>query len=88
MIGIVYFERQAEQGGNRTQCDIALVPGHTHAKHIFLAVELLAADDAIVGHRTGVTAGFGTGQGEAGNFFAPGQPRQVVVLLFLGTVVQ
>ncbi|MCY1414230.1 hypothetical protein D9M71_296730 [compost metagenome] len=81
------LEGQAEQGGDRAEGDVALFPGQAQAEH-FLAFPLALADHADVGHAAGVRAGQRAGQGEAGDFLALRQARQVVLALLVGAVVQ
>ncbi len=83
MIGIVGLEGEAEQRRDRAERDVALVPVEAQPQH-FAAFELALADDAGVDHRGGIGAGFRAGQPEAGNVAAIGQPRQPLLLLFLG----
>ena len=54
----------------------------------FLAFKLALADHAGVGQGGRVGAGARAGQAKAGDFLAAGKPRQVVVFLFLGAVVE
>ena len=76
----------SEQGADRRQRDVALVPGDAHADH-FAALPFALADDAAVGNGGGVRASPGAGQREAGTSSAR-QARQIVVLLRVGAVVQ
>ena len=83
MIGIEGLESQAQKRRDRAERDVALVPVETQAQHL-AALERALADDAAVDHRGGVRAGLGTGQAEAGNLAAVGQPRQPLLLLVPG----
>jgi len=87
MLGVLQAEGEAEDGADRAQRDVALVPGNAHADH-FPALPLTLADDTEVGNGSGVRAGLRAGQGEGGNLQALGQAWQVMVLLCLGAVVQ
>ncbi|MNO66185.1 hypothetical protein D3C76_569670 [compost metagenome] len=87
MVGVVGFEGQAQQGGDRAEGDVALFPVQAQADHFF-ALPLAFADDAGVGHGASVGAGQWAGEGEAGDFLASGQAWQVVVALFVGAVMQ
>gem|GEM_PF-5617843 len=87
VLGVEQAEGEADHRGDRRQRDVALVPGDAHADD-FLALPHAAANDALVGDRCGVRAGPGAGQREAGNVEALGEARQVMILLFLGAVVQ
>ncbi|MDT4819991.1 hypothetical protein FQZ97_531220 [compost metagenome] len=86
-VGVVQAERQAQQRADRGQRDVALVPGDLHADH-FAALPFALADDAAVRDRRGVGAGPGAGQREGRDFLAARQARQIVLLLFVGAVVQ
>ncbi len=59
-------KRQAEYRRDRTQGDIALVPGDPETQH-FLTVELPFADHADIRDGPGIGAGVGAGQGETRN---------------------
>ena len=87
VVGVVGAEREAEQRRDRTQRDVALVPGDAQAEHA-LAFVLAPADDAVVGDRRRVGAGVRVGQREARDLEALGEARQVVALLLVGAVVQ
>ena len=87
MVRVVGLEGQAQQGRDRAEGDIALFPVQAQAEHFF-ALPLAFADDAGVGHGASVGAGQWAGEGEARDFFATGQARQVVVALLIGAVVQ
>ena len=87
MVGIVQLEGKAEDGRDRTERDVALVPVQPDAEHL-AAAEIAAGDDAGVGHRGGVRACFRTGEAEAGNFAPVGEPRQPVIALLLGPELQ
>ena len=63
-VRVIQAERQAEQGADRRQRDVALVPGDAHADH-FAALPFALADDAAVGNGGGVEPA-GAGQREAG----------------------
>ncbi len=86
-VRVVQAEGQAEQRSDRAQRDVALLPGHAHAQHT-LAVVLTPAHDPVVRNRTGVRPRFGPGEREARHLHALGEPREVVTLLLLGTIVQ
>ncbi len=87
VIRVVQAEGEPDHGRDRRQGDVALVEGQAHAQHLAALVQALA-HDAVVRDRGRVGTRVGIGQGEAGDFLAARQPRQVVVLLFLGAVVQ
>ncbi len=86
-IGVVQAERQPQQRADRGQRDVALVPGDAHADH-FAALPFALADDAAVGNGRGVGTGPRAGQRKGRHLVATRQARQVVVLLFVGAVVQ
>ena len=83
MVGVVGFEGQPQQGRDRTERDVALVPVETKAEH-FLAFERAFADHAGVDHRGGVGARLRAGQTETGNVAAVGQSWQPALLLLPG----
>ena len=83
MVGVVGLEGKAEQGRDRAERDVALVPVEPQPEHL-ASLEFAFADDAAVDHRGGVGAGFRTGQAKAGNLAAVGQPRQPGLLLLPG----
>ncbi|MNM99606.1 hypothetical protein D3C81_1121710 [compost metagenome] len=87
VLGVVGLERQAQQGGDRAERDVAFFPIQAQADDFF-TVPLAFADNAGIRHGTGVGTRQRAGQGEAGNLFATGQARQVVVALFVGAVMQ
>ena len=67
-VRVIQAERQAEQGADRRQRDVALVPGDAHADH-FAALPFAPADDAAVGNGGGVEPA-GAGQREGRHFLA------------------
>ncbi|MND88793.1 hypothetical protein D3C80_808260 [compost metagenome] len=86
MIRVIQFERQAQHGRNRCQRDIAFVPGQAHAQHLF-ALPLTHADGADVRNGPGIGTGFRAGQGETRDLVAARQAWQVMVFLFVSTVM-
>ena len=86
-VRVIHVESQTQEGADRTERDVALVPGNPHAKH-FLALPHALADNADIGDRRGVGPRPRTGQRESRYFNAFGQTRQVVIFLRLGAVVQ
>ena len=80
-------EGQAQHRRNRPERDVALAPGHTEAQR-FAALVHATADHPHIGNGSGVGARIRVGQRKAGDFFATGEARQVVVLLRFGAVVQ
>ena len=80
-------ERQADQGRDGGQGDVALLPADAETQGR-LALPHLAADHAGVGDRGGIGPGIGIGQGKAGNLLPPRQSRQIMVLLGLGAIVE
>ncbi len=85
-VRIIHFDRQANQGRDRCQGDIALVPGDFEAQHFF-TVPLAPAHNALVGNGTGIGARHRGGQGKAGGFLAAGQAGQVILFLGFGAVL-
>ena len=83
MIGVVSLEGETEQGRDRPERDVALVPVQPQAEH-FAALELPLQIMPRVDHRGRVGAGFRTGQAKAGNIAAVGKPRQPLLLLLFG----
>src|SRR5690554_2014942 len=83
---VIDLDGQADQGRHRGQGDVALVPGDLQAQY-FLAVPFALADDALIRNGAGIGAGHRGCEGKAGNLFATGQARQVVLLLVVGAVV-
>jgi hypothetical protein len=86
-VRIAQPEREAQQRRDGAERDVALLPGEADAEPLDAVVHV-AADDADVGDRAGVGAGVGAGQREARNLEALREPRQVVLLLFVGAVVE
>ena len=87
MVGIVGAKRETEQCRNRPQRDVALFPRDAKTQHA-LAVMLTDADDAVIGNRRRIGAGVRIGQRKARDLDSLGEPRQIVVLLLVGAVVQ
>ncbi|MNI16210.1 hypothetical protein D3C73_695370 [compost metagenome] len=87
VIRIVGLEGQAEEGGHRTEGDVAFFPVQAQAED-FLALPFTFADHSRVRHAAGVGAGQRTGQGKARDVVAARQARQVVIALFVGAVMQ
>ena len=85
MIGVVRAERETQQRRDRTQRDVALLPGETQAEHLS-ALMLAHAHDAGVRNRRRIGARVRIGEREAGNLQALGKPRQVVTLLLIRAV--
>jgi hypothetical protein len=83
VLGIVELEGKPDDGRDRRERDVALVPIEPDAEHL-AALPDAAADDAGVDHRGGVGARFRAGQPEAGNLVSGGEARQPVILLRLG----
>ena len=86
-IGIETLEREAENGRDRAQRDVAFFPCHADTQR-FATFPHLPADDARIRHRCGVRAGLGGGEREAGNLQPFCQARQVVIFLIRRTVMQ
>ena len=87
MLGIVKTEGEAEQRRDRSERDVALVPGDAHAEN-FLALVGPTANDTEIGNRGRIRTGFRAGEREAGDFEALGEARQVIVLLRVGAVME
>ena len=87
VIRVIQFERKTEQGADRPQGDVSLLPIQAHAQHAF-TVPVTMAYHAAVRDRAGIAARLRPGQREAGHLFTARQARQVVILLFAGTIVQ
>ncbi len=87
MVRVVELEGETEDGRDRRERDVTLVPVEADARDR-LALPLALADDAAVDQRGGIGTGLRRRQGKAGNFLAASKPGQVAVLLLLGTVVQ
>jgi hypothetical protein len=83
MLGIVELEGKADDGRDRRERDVALVPIEPDAEHL-AALPCAAADDAGIDHRSGVGARFRAGQAEARNLLSGGEARQPIILLRLG----
>ena len=88
MLRVEQPEGEPEHRGHGPERDVALLPVEADAEHIFFALKLAAAHHPTVGHGAGVTAGLGAGQRETRDFRAARQTRQIVFLLFIGTVMQ
>ena len=87
VIGIVELEREPDQGRDRRQRDVALVPVEPDADDL-AALPGAAADHAGVGHRCRVRARLRAGEPEAGDLARIGEPRQPVILLRLGAELE
>ena len=85
-VGVEHAEGETNHSRNRRQGNPALLEVETQAQH-FLALELALADHTSVRQRGGVGTGAGASQAEAGNFATIRQPGQIVVLLFVGAVL-
>ena len=83
VLRVAEFEREAEQRGNGSQRDVALVPVQSDVQLAVLAPK----DHAVRRHGAGVGARRGLGESEGWNLLAPCQPRQVVILLRVRAVV-
>ncbi len=79
-------EGDADQRRVGSERDIALVPRQADAQRLPALVALLH-DRADVAHGGGIRARGRSGEGEAGDLVALGEPRQVIVLLLLGAVL-
>ena len=86
-VGVAQPEREADDRSHRTQGDVPLPPCEAHAQH-FLAAKRLSTHDSYTLRRGGVAASLRTGERETRDVFASGKPRQVVLLLIVGAVVQ
>ena len=87
LLGVVEPEREPDHGRDRRQRDVALREIEPEADDLTTFVRA-AADDARVGDRGGVGTRARPGEREAGDVVAARESRQVMVLLFLGAVVQ
>ena len=81
-VRVLQLEGDAHDGRDGAERDIALVEIQADSQR-FLAVHRCFLDNADRFHGPGVGAGGGFGQTETGNFLAPGQPRQPVILLLV-----
>mmetsp|Transcript_60625 Transcript_60625/g.149075 ORF Transcript_60625/g.149075 Transcript_60625/m.149075 type:complete len:260 (+) Transcript_60625:1362-2141(+) len=81
-VRVAELEREADDGGDGREGDVALVARHAHAEHA-----ILHAHDALVTHRRRVRAVGGAGEAKAGDVDAAGEAGEVEVLLRLGAVV-
>ena len=80
------FESQPQHGGDRRQRDITFVPGQAHPQHL-LTLPVAHAHHAGIRDGAGVRARFRAGESEARDFQAACQTRQIMILLFFGTVM-
>ena len=87
MFRVVQLECEADDGRDGRERDVALVEVEAQAEHFAALVDALA-DDARVGNRRCVRARARRGQRKAGDVLAAREARQVMVLLFLGAVMQ
>ncbi|MNO93603.1 hypothetical protein D3C76_852060 [compost metagenome] len=87
VVRVVGLECEPQQGGDGPQGDVALLPVQAQADHGF-TLPLPSADYAGIWHGARVGPGHWASEGKAGDFFAPGQARQIVISLFFGAVVQ
>src|SRR5262249_61574144 len=71
-IGIVELEREPDDGRDRAERDVALVPVEADAEHL-AALPEATAHDAGIGHRGGIRARLRAGEPEAGNLLALGE---------------
>ncbi len=79
-VGIDHGKGKADDGGDRSERDVALVEVEPEAQD-FAAFEGAATDDAGAAARRGIAAGVRFRQCETGNFVAAGEAREVVVAL-------
>jgi hypothetical protein len=86
-IRVVHAEGDANQRSDRGKRDVALVEIEPDSENL-LAFVLTLADDAMIRNRRCIGSCRRPGQAEAGDVLAAGQPRQVVVLLLFGAVMQ
>ncbi len=82
LVRVEELEGEAQEGRHRGEGDVALLPGEADAEDFPALVQALA-DDAEVRDRGRVGARLGVGEREARDLLAPGEARQVVVLLRL-----
>ena len=87
MLRVIQTEGEPQQRRHRTEGDVALLPGESHAEH-FGALPGAAADHAEVGNGTGVRSGLGAGQRKAWHLTAIGEPRQIMIFLRIAAVMQ
>ncbi len=87
MLRIIELEGQPQHSGHRPQGDVTLFPVEPDADNL-LTLKLSPAHHPAVRHGTGVTASLRSGKGETGHLFAPRQPRQIILLLLIGAVIQ
>ncbi len=87
VVRVIGLKRQAEQGRDWTEGDVAFFPVQAQAEN-FLALPVALADHPGVRHRAGIGACQGAGQGKTRDIVATGQPRQVMITLCLGAVMQ
>src|SRR5581483_1733099 len=81
VVWILELECEAQDGRDRPERDVALVPVEPNANLVATAGR--AADDALVDHRRRVGSRLRAGEAEARNLAAVGEPRQPVFpLLF------
>jgi GAF domain-containing protein len=86
-IRILCLERQPQDCGDWRQGDITLIPVKAETQN-FTPFEDLLAHDTGVAHGRRIGSGNRRSQCETGYFLSAGQPRQVVLLLVLRSVVQ
>jgi len=86
-IGIENLEGKAQNGCHGPKRYVTLLPVEAQTQHP-LALVYTHADHAGIRDRTRVGSGKRTGQRKTGDLLATGQPRQVMVFLFLGAIMQ
>ena len=86
-LGIEHAEGEPDDGGYRGERDVALGEAQSYADDL-APDPAAAANMAGVRNRGGIGAGAGSGEREAGNLLAAGEPRQEVLALLVRAVVQ
>ena len=82
VVGVDDLHRETDQGGDRSERDVALLEGQAEEETAVRGRE----DDAPRAHGRRVRPRLGLGEGEAGDLLSAGEAGEVVVLLVPGAV--
>lgn len=87
MVWVVVFEGEVEEGGYWVEGDVVFFLGQVQVEY-FVIFLFVFVDDVDVGYVVGIGVCVGVGEGEVGDVVVFGQVWQVVLVLFVGVVVE
>ena len=87
MLGVIGAKCEAKQSSHRPKRDVTLFPAYFQAERL-LALVFTHTNDPCVGNRGCIGPRVRIGQRKAGNVDPLRQPREVMVLLLVGAIVQ